>query len=112
MQGAADAASFSQESTPSLPADGNWGYPNAGDWAMQSGMDALGGGMMEAEGGMHNPYADAMNMAPRYMPEGPAVTLPALSLRQPFASLTLYGVKQLEARNRPAMRQLSGVCPP
>ena len=41
-------------------------------------------------------------------PEAPAVTLPCLSLRQPFASLVLYGVKQLEARNRPALKQLAG----
>lgn len=45
---------------------------------------------------------------PQSMPEGPCVALPALSLRQPFASLVLYGVKQLEARNRPALKQLSG----
>jgi len=46
-------------------------------------------------------------MAPP-MPEGPCVALPALSLRQPFASLVLYGVKQLEARNRPSLKQLAG----
>ena len=39
---------------------------------------------------------------------GKCVTLPALSLRQPFASLVLHGVKQLEARNRPTLQPLSG----
>lgn len=48
-----------------------------------------------------------MHMPPP-MPEGPCVAVPALSLRQPFASLVLYGVKQLEARNRPALKQLIG----
>ena len=68
-------------------------------------------------------------MVPQPLREGPSVALPALSLRQPFASLVLYGVKQLEvcimpfcecfgllsrvacvmqARNRPALKQLSG----
>jgi len=45
---------------------------------------------------------------PQPMPEGPCVPLPALSMRQPFASMVLYGVKQLEARNRPVLKQLSG----
>ena len=39
---------------------------------------------------------------------GNCITLPALSFRQPFASLVLHGAKQLEARNRPALKQLSG----
>ncbi len=40
--------------------------------------------------------------------DGPCVTVPALSFRQPFASLVLYGVKQLEARNRPQLKQTIG----
>lgn len=45
---------------------------------------------------------------PAPTPGGPCVTLPALSFRQPFASLVLYGVKQLEPRNRPQLRGLVG----
>ena len=41
-------------------------------------------------------------------PTGPCIALPTLSVRQPFASLVLSGVKQLEARNRPALKHLSG----
>ena len=48
------------------------------------------------------------NAPPPPMPEGPCIALPCLSVRQPFASLMLHGVKQLEARNRPALKQLSG----
>ena len=65
-----------------------------GDW----------GAHMDPDG--NDDYGDAMPL--QQMPEGPCVALPALSLRQPFASLVLYGVKQLEARNRPALKQLSG----
>jgi len=70
---------------------GGWGMP---------GMDPEDLANEEFEGG-------GMHMPPP-MPEGPCVAVPALSLRQPFASLVLYGVKQLEARNRPALKQLIG----
>jgi hypothetical protein len=40
--------------------------------------------------------------------DGPSVFIPALSFRQPFASLVLYGIKQLEARNRPTLKQMQG----
>ena len=43
------------------------------------------------------------------MIEGPSVLIPALSFRQPFASLVLYGIKSLEARNRPTLKQMQGV---
>ena len=43
--------------------------------------------------------------------DGPSVFIPALSFRQPFASLVLYGIKQLEARNRPTLKQMQGKCP-
>lgn len=45
---------------------------------------------------------------PPAVPEGPTVTMAALSIRQPFASLILYGVKQLEARTRPTLKQVQG----
>ena len=51
---------------------------------------------------------EGMPMQPQPRPDGPCVALPALSMRQPFASLVLFGVKQLEARNRPVLKQLSG----
>lgn len=40
--------------------------------------------------------------------DGPTVTMAALSIRQPFASLILYGVKQLESRTRPTLKQVQG----
>lgn len=45
---------------------------------------------------------------PQPVPEGPCVMVPALSFRQPLAGLILYGVKQIEARSRPMLRQLQG----
>ena len=94
------------------------GDPSEGGWEMHAGMGLEGGGMhsmmMAAGGGvedvLNDDYGpgDMTGSIPQPMPEGPCVTLPALSLRQPFTSLVLYGVKQLEARNRPALKNLSG----
>jgi len=38
----------------------------------------------------------------------PCVVVPALSLRQPLVSLVLHGVKQIENRNRPTLKQMQG----
>ncbi|EOD36445.1 hypothetical protein EMIHUDRAFT_226503 [Emiliania huxleyi CCMP1516] len=65
----------------------------------------------EAMGGMEQfyhaegmpPEAYGMGMPPQAMPEGPCVTMAALSIRQPFASLILYG-----ARTRPTLKQVQG----
>lgn len=51
---------------------------------------------------------DGMGIPQQQAPEGPCATVPALSLRQPFASLVLHGVKQLEARNRPTLKNVCG----
>jgi hypothetical protein len=80
--------------------DGGWGMPGGG----MMGHGPLGG--MADPDALHDEYSEGS--MPQSMPEGPCVALPALSLRQPFASLALYGVKELEARNRPALKQLSG----
>jgi len=39
---------------------------------------------------------------------GPSVSVVALSVRQPFSSLILYGVKSLETRTRPVLKQVQG----
>ena len=102
---------------PMHPMQNPYGIPPQGDegWGMPAMMpgDATGGWGMQGfdpSGEFtSDDYAEgAMGSVPAPMPEGPCVTVPALSLRQPFASLALYGVKQLEARNRPALKQLSG----
>jgi hypothetical protein len=61
----------------------------------------------EGFGDAHDP-GQPFASAPLSMPECPSVAIPALSFRQPFASLVLYGIKSLEARNRPTLRQLCG----
>jgi len=80
--------------------DGGWGMPGA--MLNAAGMPGMDGDELNDD------YNEGGISVPQSMPEGPCVALPALSLRQPFASLVLYGVKQLEARNRPALKQLSG----
>jgi len=76
-----------------------YGDPSGG-WGMGMGM---GMGMGEVD----DDYGDGHPM-PQSMIEGPSVLIPALSFRQPFASLVLYGIKQLEARNRPTLKQMQG----
>ena len=87
-----------------------WGLEGA--WDLHGAMAGMDMGM---EMGMGMPGDDLLNDdygagMPHPGPDGSSetCTVPALSLRQPFASLVLYGVKQLEARNRPALKQLSG----
>ena len=80
---------------------GEMGYGDpSGGWGMGMGM---GMGMGEVD----DDYGDGHPM-PQSMIEGPSVLIPALSFRQPFASLVLYGIKQLEARNRPTLKQMQG----
>ena len=82
-------------------AGGDMGYGDpSGGWGMGMGM---GMGMGEQD----DDYGDGHPM-PQSMIEGPSVLIPALSFRQPFASLVLYGIKQLEARNRPTLKQMQG----
>jgi len=70
--------------------------------------DPYGGmGMGMGMGDQDDEYGDGHPMA-QPMIEGPCVLMPALSFRQPFASLVLYGIKQVEARNRPTLKQYQG----
>ena len=72
------------------------------------GMAGMNPGFAMGDEVLNEDYGPEQIGMPQQVPEGPCVAVPALSLRQPFASLVLYGVKQLEARNRPALKQLSG----
>lgn len=90
-----------------------YGEDAGGGWGGMSGIqgDANTGGGWNMHGAEEVPgeFSEMpMGHVPQPMPDGPCVAIPALSLRQPFASLVLYGVKQLEARNRPALKPLSG----
>jgi len=93
------------------PPPGTYGFGGpemggpGGNWGIPPGMDPDDMGLSGDDG-----FDLDMGMPgmPQPMPEGPCIALPALSLRQPFASLVLFGVKQLEARQRPALKQLSG----
>ena len=74
-----------------------WGMPGGAGMPLNSlGMGMDMGGLDGDE--LNDDYADGSGGVgvPQPLPEGPCVMLPALSLRQPFASLVLYGVKQLE----------------
>ena len=54
-------------------------------------------------------FAEHGAMGPPQPPiDGPSATVPALSFRQPFASLMLYNVKSLEARQKPILRSMMG----
>mmetsp|Transcript_23344 Transcript_23344/g.50366 ORF Transcript_23344/g.50366 Transcript_23344/m.50366 type:complete len:443 (-) Transcript_23344:377-1705(-) len=85
---------------------------------MEGGIDGIGGMMSGAMGGWagageYEPedmsgQEGIAGSVPQSVPDGPCVSVAALSVRQPFASLILYGVKQLEARNRPALKQVVG----
>ena len=82
------------------PGGDNMGYADpGGGWGMGMGM---GMGMGEQD----DDYGDGHPMSQPI--DGPSVLVPALSFRQPFASLVLYGIKQLDARNRPTLKQMQG----
>jgi hypothetical protein len=90
-----------------------YGEDPGGGWGMQGmpGDTNTSGGGWNMHGAEEIPdeFSEMpMGHVPQPVPDGPCVVVPALSLRQPFASLALYGVKQLEARNRPALKPLSG----
>ena len=83
---------------------GAYGHPGAAmGYADPSGGWGMGMGMGMGMGEVDDDYGDGHPMA-QSMIEGPSVMIPALSFRQPFASLVLYGIKQLEARTRPRVR--------
>ena len=85
---------------------GAYGHPGAAmGYADPSGGWGMGMGMGMGMGEVDDDYGDGHPMA-QSMIEGPSVMIPALSFRQPFASLVLYGIKQLEARTRPPDRGL------
>ena len=59
--------------------------------------------------GEDDDFAEHGAMGPPQPPiDGPSATVPALSFRQPFASLMLYNVKSLEARQKPILRSMMG----
>lgn len=76
---------------------------------------AMGGWAGSSCAGEYEPDPDelldgqpAMLGIPTTVSEGPCISIMTLSVRQPFASLMLYGVKSLEARNKPALKQAMG----
>ena len=59
--------------------------------------------------GEDDDFAEHGAMGPPQPPiDGLSATVPALSFRQPFASLMLYNVKSLEARQKPILRSMMG----
>uniref|UniRef100_A0A7S4C4P9 Uncharacterized protein n=1 Tax=Chrysotila carterae TaxID=13221 RepID=A0A7S4C4P9_CHRCT len=75
-----------------MPTDmSSWGAPGS----------CLGAGEYEADEAHIPPPVPSAS-------DGPSVTVSALSMRQPFASLILHGVKELEARHRPALKHVVG----
>lgn len=75
------------------------------------GMHGLARGMSwpQSEVGLGDEEAHEVgNLVTPQPTDAPAVHLAALSIRQPYASLMMNGVKSLEARNRPVLRQVQG----
>jgi len=101
-------ASCSQSMASGMPG-GMEGMMGAG---MIGGMSGWGGASCSVGAGEYEPddltEGGHLLGLPQAPPDGPCVNLWALSVRQPFASMILYGVKQLEARNRPALKQVQG----
>ena len=81
------------------PPDGGYGPPDGSSSGWYG--DGMGGDYGEEAEGMDQSVAQTV-------PDGPCVTVPALSFRQPLASLVLFGVKQIENRNRPTLKQMQG----
>lgn len=105
-----DAAGYAQQQPDGSCSYGGgaYGHPGAAmGYADPSGGWGMGMGMGMGMGELDDDYGDGHPMA-QSMIEGPSVVIPALSFRQPFASLVLYGIKQLEARNRPTLKQMQG----
>ena len=65
--------------------------------------------VFDQQQGEDDDFAEHGAMGPPQPPiDGPSATVPALSFRQPFASLMLYNVKSLEARQKPILRSMMG----
>ena len=85
------------------------GYvPSCGDMGYGGGAPSGWNPHLGAIGDQDNDYADGRAQMPQAMIEGPSIVMPALSFRQPFASLVLYGIKSIEARNKPTLKQMQG----
>lgn len=85
------------------------GYgPSCGDMGYAVGAQPGWNPHLGAMGDQDEDYADGRAQMPQAMIEGPSVVMPALSFRQPFASLVLYGIKSLEARSKPTLKQMQG----
>ena len=88
------------------------GHPGSGgEYGVPAGEYGDRGAQAEFDGGGYSqPHYAQLGHPNAPMPsgDGPCVAVNALSFRQPFASLTMYGVKSLECRNRPMLKHTMG----